>query len=236
MSFSVVIPVYNEEAKIKSVVERLLACGIENIVVVDDGSSDRSAEVASTLGAHIIDLGATLGVGRALERGMKYVQEKGHEYCVIMAGNNKDEPKEIPRLLAALRKDEADFVQGSRWLKEGKAGGDMPYYRRFATQLHPFLFSLFVGKKITESTNGFRAFRCTILDDPQINLQQSWLDGYELEPYFLFKVIKLKYRHIEVPCTKIYPNKKLGITKMRPFYDWWNIMRPIFLLGLGLKK
>ena len=50
------------------------------------------------------------------------------------------------------------------------------------------------------------------------------------------KVLKLGYGHREVPCTKIYPPKKLGITKMRPVLDWWNILWPVFLVGLGLRK
>jgi dolichol-phosphate mannosyltransferase len=236
MTYSVVLPVFNEEKKICRVIEKLKACDIHNIVVVDDGSTDSSAKVCEDLGAHVISLGSTIGVGRALVTGMNYVKELGHEYCVIMAGNDKDDATEIPRLLEPIIAGDADFVQGSRWLEGGKAGGDMPLYRRFATRLHPFLFSAACGKDLTESTNGFRAFRLSLLDDERINLGQKWLDGYEMEPYFLFKVIVLKYRHLEVPCTKIYPAKKLGNTKMRPFVDWWNILKPIFLLGLRIRK
>jgi dolichol-phosphate mannosyltransferase len=160
----------------------------------------------------------------------------GVPYCVIMAGNDKDEPNEIDRLLTPLREGKADFVQGSRWLSGGSVGGDMPIYRKWATKLHPGLFSITVRKHLTESTNGFRAFRCSLLDDQRINLKQKWLDGYELEPYLLFKVIVLGYRHLEVPCTKIYPKKSLGVTKMRPVLDWWAILRPVIFLGLRLKK
>jgi dolichol-phosphate mannosyltransferase len=209
---------------------------IENIYVVDDGSGDASAAVAESFRVRLIALGETLGVGRALVTGMRRVHEEGFRFCVIMAGNDKDEPREIPRLLSPLRNDEADFVQGSRWLEGGQSGGEMPLYRKWATRLHPFLFSLFVGKKITESTNGFRAFRSALLEDARIDLDQSWLDGYEMEPYFLYQVIRLGYRHKEVPCTKIYPPRKEGQTKMRPFRDWWNILKPMLFLRLGLRK
>ena len=112
----------------------------------------------------------------------------------------------------------------------------MPVYRSLATRLHPWLLSLFVGKKLTESTNGFRAFKLSILGDPRIRLHQRWLDTYGLEVYLLWKVLKLGYRHKEVPCTKIYPPRSCGYTKMRPVLGWWSILRPIFLLGFGLRN
>jgi dolichol-phosphate mannosyltransferase len=59
--------------------------------------------------------------------------------------------------------------------------------------------------------------------------------AYELEPYLLFKAITLGYRHSEVPVTKIHP-PQLGYTKMRPFIDWWSILRSVIYLGFGMKK
>jgi len=234
--YAVVIPVFNEQVKLENVLLRCAEAGVGNLIVVDDGSTDKSAVVARKHGANVIQLSKTRGVGWALREGIFHAKEMGVPYCVIMAGNDKDEPSEIERLLTPLREGKADFVQGSRWLSGGSIGGDMPIYRQWATQLHPGLFSITVRKHLTESTNGFRAFRCSLLDDQRINLKQKWLDGYELEPYFLFKVIALGYRHLEVPCTKIYPKKSLGVTKMRPVLDWWAILRPIIYLGLRLKK
>jgi dolichol-phosphate mannosyltransferase len=102
--------------------------------------------------------------------------------------------------------------------------------------IHPWVASLVAGKRVTDSTNGFRAFRTTLLRDPRIAWRQKWLDRYELEPYLLLKAITLGYRHVEVPVTKIYPDHQQGYTKMRPFVDWWSILRPIVYLGLGLRK
>jgi dolichol-phosphate mannosyltransferase len=139
-------------------------------------------------------------------------------------------------LLDPICNDEADFVMGSRYLAGGSAAGDMPLYRRLATRLHPWLMSRFADKPLTESTNGFRAFKLSILDDPRINLEQYWLDSYGLEVYLLWKILTLSYRHVEVPCTKVYPPRALGFTKMKPIIDWWTILRPILLLGLGMKR
>lgn len=90
--------------------------------------------------------------------------------------------------------------------------------------------------RLTDTTNGFRALRLSVLEDRRINLDQDWLDQYELEPYLLFKTIQLGYRAVEVPVTKVYPPRGNAYTKMRPLFDWWSILRPIFLLGLGLRN
>ena len=95
---------------------------------------------------------------------------------------------------------------------------------------------MLAGRKITESTNGFLAMRVSCFRDPRIDIDQPWLDQYELEPYLFFKFIKLGFKVKEVPVTKIYPPKALGYTKMKPFSGWWSILRPIVLLGLGIKK
>jgi dolichol-phosphate mannosyltransferase len=156
--------------------------------------------------------------------------------AVIMAGNNKDAPEEIPLLLAPIAAGTADFVQGSRFLAPGRGFGEMPRYRRLATRLHPLLFSLVAGRRVTESTNGFRAIRLSVLADARIDLHQGWLDQYELEPYLYLKVMRLGYRTTEVPVTKIYPPRALGQTKMRPLSGWWSILRPLVYVGLGLKR
>ena len=127
-------------------------------------------------------------------------------------------------------------MQGSRFLAQGGYGGDMPAYRKLATRLHPILFSLVTGRRVTESTNGFRAFEAKLLDDERIRLRQKWLDEYELEPYLYYKTITLGYPTCEAPVTKIYPPKKLGYTKMKPITGWWSILRPLLLLRLGIKR
>lgn len=229
-----IAPVLNEEKKIGEVVRRAPRDIVDEVLVVDDGSTDSSAEVARSLGATILPLGRTVGVGAALRDGFFWAKERGFDVIAVCAGNNKDSPEELPRLLDPIA-DGADFVQGSRYMSGGNTGG-MPIYRRLATRLHPVLFSLSVGRRVSESTNGFRAFRTTLLDDARINLRQSWLDEYELEPYLYWKTIRLGYRTCEVPVTKIYPPKSIGYTKMKPITGWWSMLRPIVLLGLRLRS
>lgn len=229
-----IAPVLDEEKKIGEVVRRAPRDIVDEVLVVDDGSKDSSPEVARSLGATVLPMGSVVGVGAALRAGFKWAKERGFDVIVVIAGNNKDAPEEIPRLLDPIVAG-ADFVQGSRYLQGGKTGG-MPVYRHFATRLHPVLFSLSVGKWVSESTNGFRAFRTKLLDDPRIALDQDWLGAYELEPYLYWKTIRLGYKTAEVPVTKIYPPKSIGYTKMKPITGWWSMMRPIVLLGLRLRS
>lgn len=231
-----IVPAYNEEQKISQVVARTPREIVDRLLVVDDGSTDRTAAAARAGGAEVLSLGKVLGVGSALRSGLQFARRQGFDIAVIMAGNNKDNPAEIPRLLDPICADNQDLVIGSRFLGGGGYGGDMPAYRKVATRMHPWLMSLVTRKRLTETTNGFRAIRLSCLDDPRIRLEQKWLDGYGLEVYLLYKMIVCGYRHTEVPCTKIYPPKKLGITKMKPIIGWWDILRPVLLLGLGLRR
>lgn len=231
-----IAPCYNELHKIDKVVQRVKEISaVDEVVVVDDGSNDGSPETAKAQGATIIRLGATLGVGVAIRQGIEYAISSNFDIIVIIAGNNKDEPREIVQLVTPIAREGYDFVQGSRF-KKGGGYGEMPLYRILATRIHPLLFSLVSGKWVTESTNGFRAFKTSLFQDVRISIWQSWLDAYELEPYLYYKVIKLGYKTTEVPVTKIYPPKKLGYTKMKPIIGWWSILRPLFLLAFGLRK
>ena len=236
LSVIAVAPVFNENNHIREVVRRTPRGVVDEVLVADDGSTDASCAVAREEGASVLSLGRTVGVGAALRTAYRYAVDRGYDVAVTMAGNNKDAPEEIPLLLDPIADGRADFVQGSRFLKRDARFGDMPAYRRLATRLHPLLFSVVARRRVTESTNGFRAITRRVLADPRIDLGQSWLDEYELEPYLYLRVIRLGYRTAEVPVTKVYPPRALGQTKMPPFLGWWSILRPLVYVGLGLRK
>lgn len=227
---------YNEGEKIRRTLARHPPERPYHLLVMDDGSTDASLDRLPLNGLIVLRNPTNQGIGAAMKRVFEHALEQDYDVLVVQAGNDKDDPGEIPRLLEPILAGEADFVQGSRFLPGG-GSGNTPPYRVVATRfVHPLLFSLAAGKRVTESTNGFRAFRTAILRDARVRWRQDWLDKYELEPYLLYQTIQLGYRHREVPVTKVYPPHAEGYTKMRPLTGWWSILRPIFLLGLGLKK
>jgi dolichol-phosphate mannosyltransferase len=227
---------FNEGEKIRQVVERFNHHSLYDIIIVDDGSTDGSLKVLpSGLPIQVIRNEKTMGAGYGVRQILQYAKAKGYEAVFFVSGNNKDCPEDIQKLKDAVEAG-FDLVQGSRYLPGGQFG-NMPLYRKLSTKfMHPFLFSLVTLRRITDSTNGFRAVRLSLLDDRRINIDQDWLDHYELEPYLFFKAIRLGYRVKEVPVKKIYPVKAQGYTKMKPVTGWWSILRPIVFLGLGIKK
>lgn len=243
MNKVLVCPVaFNENVKLNSAINRYLkspARSRSDYLIVDDCSTDGTTEMIQSFASSMVKTikhQKRKGVGAAIRTAIRYAQKNKYEVLVIMAGNDKDNPDEIARLIDPILKENYDFIQGSRYKGPQGIGGDMPFYRKIATRLHPMLMSLFTRRRLTDTTNGFRAFKLTLFEDNRINIDQEWLDQYELEPYILFKTIALGYKFAEAPVTKIYPPKKLGYTKMKPIVGWWSILRPVFFLGLGIKK
>ncbi len=234
--FLIGICVFNEGDKIRRVIQKFHDDELYDILIVDDASSDGALQdLPSERPVNIIRNETQRGAGYGVRKILQYGRSKGYEAVFFVAGNDKDDAADIVKLKNGIEQG-FDLVQGSRYLPGGHFG-HMPVYRRLATRyVHPLLFSFFSGRKITDSTNGFRAVRLSLLDEPKINLDQDWLNEYELEPYLFFKAIRLGYKVIEVPVTKIYPPKVEGYTKMKPITGWWSILRPLFYLGLGFKK
>ncbi len=229
---AVVVPAWNETGKIGAVVRKVPARWAGCVIVGDDHSTDRTAGEAGEAGAVVVRHEANRGVGAAIRTGLLEAKRRGFEVAAILSGDDQHEPDELPRILGPVFAGEADLVQGSRWLPGGATPG-IPPSRRWLTRLYPVLFSLASGARITDGTNGMRAFRLSLLDDPRIRLEQPWLDRYELEPYLLYQAVRHGYRVLEAPVTVRYHGR--GTTKMHLLRDGWRILRPIVFLRLGMR-
>jgi len=230
-----VIPAFNEAAKLKTEFQRFAPGLVSEVLLVDDASTDNSAMVGKEAGVTVISHPQRSGVGAAVRTGIEYALEKNYEVIVIMAGNDKDRPEEIPRLMQKI--DEGyDFVIGSRYQPGGRYD-NTPKYRIFATKyVHPTVVWLTTGRKLTDTSTGFRAIRTSFFKDPRVNLKQEWLNAYDCEMYIMYKAITLGYKIGEVPASKIYPPWELSYTKMAPISGWWKMLRAFFYLRLGLRK
>jgi dolichol-phosphate mannosyltransferase len=173
------------------------------------------------------------GIGAAIRSGLDAARREGCDIAVVMAGNGKDRPEEIPLLLAQIDAG-YDYVQGSRFAKGGRSVR-LPLVRGLLIRGFTVMFRSLTGFDGTDVTNGFRAYKLSLLDDPRIRIHQGWLDRYELEYYLHWKFITLGYRVREIPVSKTYPDRRTNYSKIRPIVDWWHMVRPVLLLALHLR-
>lgn len=149
------IPAYNEAATIGSVV--LTAKKYTDwVVVIDDGSTDSTAEIARNAGAVVLQQGGNTGKGAAIKHAFEYARESGAQQLILLDADWQHDPDEIPDLLRPLESTEADVIIGSRYL-DGK-GGRTPRYRRVGQIVLDKLLFLGVGVDVTDSQSGYRAF------------------------------------------------------------------------------
>lgn len=148
-----ILPAYNEEVSIGSVVlnTKKYVC---NIIVVDDGSTDNTVEIAELAGAQVIRHSSNKGKGAALKTGFEAA--KSSEIIITMDSDAQHDPKEIPKLIAPIINGEADIVNGSRYISGNKK--DTPSYRRIGQTVLDKATNLGSGLDITDSQSGFRAF------------------------------------------------------------------------------
>jgi dolichol-phosphate mannosyltransferase len=230
----VMFPFFNEEGKLPQLTARISSGQADEFLGVNDGSTDNGPALLTATGIKFVNQ-SHKGVGACIQNAIRYAREHGFDVLVVMAGNGKDDPAQIPDLLRPIAEGRADYVQGSRYLPGGSSP-NLPLFRNLAIKALSVFFRLCMGEKCTDLTNGFRAYRLALLDDPKININQSWLDGYEFEYYVHWKVVQCGYRLVEVPVTKTYPSAGVPYTKIVPFVGWWHMLRPFLLLSLGLRK
>lgn len=157
-----IVPAYNEEGAIGGVVDELRAFdpGLD-VVVVADGSVDRTAEVAAAHGAHVVRLPFNLGIGGAVQTGFRYAWENGYDVAVRLDGDGQHDPTELPKVLGPVLAGEADIVVGSRFV------GDETYKpsisRRMGIRLLALVVSSIAKQRVTDTTSGFQALNTKAL-------------------------------------------------------------------------
>jgi len=190
-----VIPAYNEEVAIGSVVLRAKN-HVDQVLVIDDGSSDATTMIAELAGASVIRHEKNQGKGMALRHAFLHARETGAEILVCLDADGQHNPDEIPRLLAPIKNGEADMVIGSRFLE---IKSDIPRYRRAGQKVLTSLTNSISATKVTDSQSGFRAFSKKAIDS--ISLEE---DGIGIESSMQRSADDLGLRIVEVPITCRY--------------------------------
>ncbi|MDI9394641.1 MAG: glycosyltransferase family 2 protein [Euryarchaeota archaeon] len=151
----VVISAYNEEVSIGSIVI-LTKAYADNVIVVDDGSTDRTAEVARKAGARVILQESSKGKAESLKTGFMAANDLGADIIVTMYPDGQHNPADIPKLVAPIIKGEAEMVNGSRYLSH--PGKNAPVYRLIVQTIQNTTAKMNFNLKITDVQSGFRAY------------------------------------------------------------------------------
>jgi glycosyltransferase involved in cell wall biosynthesis len=151
-----IVPALNEQSAIGGVVDeiRRFDPGMD-VVVVDDGSSDRTGAVAAERGAFVLRLPFNVGIGGAMQTGYRFAFERGYELAVQIDGDGQHDPAELTAILEPLLRGEADFVVGSRFA--GAGGFRSSFLRRLGIRVFALTVSAIAHQRLTDTTSGFRA-------------------------------------------------------------------------------
>jgi len=171
---TVILPAFNEEVSIGSVV-LLTRYYADNVIVVDDGSLDRTAEIARKAGAEVIVHEENKGKGAALKTGFAAADNMGADIIVTMDSDGQHNAADIPKLVKPIIKGEADMVNGSRYLNG--LGKNTPSYRRVGQTILDGATKLNSGLQITDSQSGFRAFSASTKDVFRFKAQKMAIES-----------------------------------------------------------
>ncbi len=175
----VVVPAWNEQATVGEVVTGIREQGFD-VVVVDDGSTDNTSEVARASGAVVLRLPTNLGVGGALRTAFRYAIESGYEHVVQCDADGQHPTTEVSRLLREQRSRDVDMLIGSRFVDGRSSDLRVAIGRRLAMSVLARSASKAAGTRITDATSGFRAIRRPLLDELARELPNHYLgDTYE---------------------------------------------------------
>ena len=163
----IVVPAYEEEAMVASVIRGLREEGYDKIIVVDDGSTDDTADIAESKGVEVIRHAENFGLGASLRTGLRAALDRGADVAITFDADGQHDPKEIDRMVSLIE-DGADFVVGARNRYQ------MPLNKRLGNSVLN-VFTRFFGGILTDSQSGFRAFSQEALEEIEI-----WSDGYSV--------------------------------------------------------
>ena len=191
----VVIPCLNEKAFIADVV-RSAQKTVDEVVVIDDGSKDNTAEASRAAGAQVIRHGRTQGYGGAIRSAFEVARERGSQVLAILDGDAQHNPEELPEIISPIVNGQADLVIGSRFL--GRKG-NMPRYRRFGIAVITWLTNLGARVKVSDAQSGFRAYSREVIDSVVPRER-----GMGVSAQILIQARSQGFRIAEVPITCHY--------------------------------
>ena len=224
------IPVFNEESNLPDLISdiNIYNYEIDEFLFVNSGSNDKSLEIIKDSGLKYISLDENKGLGYLFIKAISYCIENNFDIFVVLSGNNKMNPKDLKKVLDPILYKNYDFVSGSRYLEDGLAI-NTPKFRDTSIPILSKIVTLLYGKKITDATNGFRAFKLDKMIQLMPKYDQKWLYGYSFETYLFGLALNSKeIKSVEVPVEIRY-KKNIRHTKIKPFIDYPSIFIPFLI-------
>jgi glycosyltransferase involved in cell wall biosynthesis len=195
-----IVPTYNEESRIGPVVRGTLPY-VDLVVVIDDGSSDQTADIAAQDGALVLKHIENTGAGAATMTGIEAAKRLGATVVVTLDGDGQHDPTDIPAMLAPVIDDHADIVFADRF----KTLNRIPFIRRVFNGLGNILTLFSTGKWVSDSQCGFKVFGHRALFD--VDLKMS---GFEFCTEIVREAVRNKWRIVEVPTKVVYSEYTLA--------------------------
>jgi glycosyltransferase involved in cell wall biosynthesis len=219
-----IVPAYNEEQAIGRVVAELLAFDPSlDVVVVSDGSSDRTAESAAAAGARVLRLPFNLGIGGAVQTGFRYAWEHGYDLAVRCDGDGQHVPSELPKVIEPVVAGDADIAVGSRFVA-GEGYRSSPS-RRIGIRLLATVVSAIARQRVTDTTSGFQALNRRALELFAADYPH---DYPEVEGMVM--TIKHRLRLVEVPVRmREREHGSSSITAVRSVYYMARVLTALFI-------
>lgn len=217
MNIGVIIAAFNAGETIGTVISRVAKhIHIENIIVVDDGSSDTTASVAASMGARVLNHPVNRGKGAALQTGFNFMLQTSLDAVITLDADLQHPPDFIPHFTDMYSSGEYDIIIGSR-LHDKKG---MPFHRVLSNTITTFLVSARTAKKISDSQSGYRLIDRKVLESVRL---KSY--GFEAETEFIIKAAAHGFRFGFVPIETIYAGEK---SHMRHFSTTVNFVKVLF--------
>ena len=228
----VIIPVINEGKRIINQLREIQKINDSfDVIICDGGSTDNSLDINLLKKLNITSLLLKKDKGKLsaqLLTAFDWAIKNNYLYFVTIDGNNKDSVEDIPSFFLKL-KNGFDFVQGSRFIRGGKAI-NTPFSRLLALKiLHAPITSLTANFRFTDTTNGFRGYSLKYLTHPKVDLFREVFNTYELLAYLSVRASQLKLNVIEIPVTRAYPKKGQIPTKISFFKGNFLLMKILIL-------
>jgi glycosyltransferase involved in cell wall biosynthesis len=202
------VPAYQAESTVAAVV-RGIRESVSHVLVVDDGSSDRTAAEAESAGAEVLRRGRNGGKGAAVRTGLEHLLATDATHVAFVDADGQHDPADLPQLLEAARNG-AKFVIGSR-MAETEA---IPAYRYRTNEIGSRILTRMTGLEVEDAQSGYRVVSSDVLRRLALNAR-----GYIIETEILLKAARYVDRFTHVPIRAIYG----GHSHYRPFRDTWII-------------